>query len=208
VPVRTLAEACAWIDEILVPVGETVTSATLDDKDILEVWSSSKVGAAISLHPESRLEIRIESPEDLALQSLDAIHSLAGAILRGIKTLAVHLWQARQNDIQPELSAVRDDIGLICELMDRMGDMGISDKIDLDVIRELQGRIHKISICLDASMSIGDWKASAQILLRDTSTSIGLETSLRQLVDESESSHLRLLSARATKTIGMKVESR
>ena len=208
VPVRTLAEACAWIDEILVPVGETVTSATLDDKDILDVWSSSNVGAAISLYPESRLEIRIESPEDLALQSLDAIHSLAGAILRGIKTLAVHLWQARQNDIQPELAGVRDDVGLICELMDRMNDMGVSDKIDLDVIRALHSRINKISICLDASMSIGDWKASAQILLRDTSTAIGLESSLRQLVDETEASHLRLLSARASKTIGTKVESR
>ena len=86
--------------------------------------------------------------------------------------------------------------------------MGVADKIDLEVIRELQGRIHKISICLEAAMSIGDWKASAQILLRDTSTSIGLESSLRQLVDESESSHLRLLSARADKTIGAKVESK
>ncbi len=208
VPVRTLAEACAWIDEILVPVGETVTSATLDDNDILDIWSSSKVGSAINLHPTSRLEIRIESPEDLALQSLDAMHSLGGSILRGIKALAVHLWQARQNDIQPELAGVRDDIGLICELMDRINDMGIADKLDLDVIHELEARIQKISVCLDAAMSIGDWKASAQILLRDTSTAIGLESSLRQLVDESESSHLRLLSLRANKAIGTKVDSR
>ena len=206
VPVRTLAEACTWIDEILVPVGETVTSAQLDGRDILEIWSSSKAGAAIFLHPESRLEIRVESPEDLALQSLDAIHSLAGAILRGIKVLAVHLWQSRQNEIQPELNSVRDDVGLICELMDRMSDMGVADKIDLGLISELHGRISKISICLDAAMSIGDWRAAAQILLRDTSTAVGLETSLRQLVDESESCHLRLLTSAKVKTFGARVD--
>jgi hypothetical protein len=208
VPVKTLEEACAWIDDILVPVGETVTSAVMDGKDILEIWSSSKTAAAINLHPDTRLEIRVESPEDLALQSLDAIHSLAGAILRGIKVLAVHLWQSRQNDIQPELNALREDVGLICELMDRMNDMGVSDKIDLCHIRDLHGRIYKISICLDAAMSIGDWKASAQILLRDTSTAIGLETSLRCLVDESESCHLRLLTGRKESSFAARAEAK
>ena len=200
VPLRTLADVCAWIDHVLVPVGETVTSAMLDDKDILDLWSSPRAGAAITLHSDSRLDVRIESPEDLALQSLDAIHSLAGAILRGIKALAVHLWQARQNEVQPELFAVRDDLGLICELMDRMNDMGLKSSIDLVSIRELHTRIYKISLCLDAAVSVGDWKASAQILLRNTSSAIGLETSLRHLVDESESNHLRLLTSRPSKS--------
>jgi hypothetical protein len=200
VPLRTLADVCSWVDEILVPVGETVTSALLDDKDVLDLWSAPKAGAAISLHENSRLDIRIESPEDLALQSLDAIHALAGAILCGIKALAVHLWQARQNEVQPQLFSVCDDVGLICELMDRMNDMGIIPAVDLAAIRALHTRIHKISLCLDAAVSVGDWKAAAQILLRDTSTSIGLETSLRHLVDESESSHLRLLTSRSSKS--------
>jgi hypothetical protein len=208
VPVRTLDEACAWIDDILVPAGETVTSASLDGKDILEIWSSNKVTSAIGLHPGSRLEVRIESPEDLVLQSLDAIHSLAGAILRGIKALAVHLWQSRQNEIQPELAAVRDDVDLICELIDRMNDMGVNEKIDLIPIRELNDRIRKISICLDAAMSIGDWKAAAQILLRDTSTSIGLESSLKNLADESEACHLRLLTGRKENSWLARAESK
>jgi hypothetical protein len=207
VPVKSLADACAWIDEILVPVGETVTSATLDGRDILGLWSSTKAGNAISLFPDTRLEIRIESPEDLALQSLDAIHSLAGAILRGIKALAVHLWQARQNEIQPELDTVCEDVSLICELIERMGDMGIANQVDLGLLEELKIRIHSIGICLTAAMSIGDWKGSAQILLRDTATSIGLESSLRQLADESEACHLRLLTSRSTKNYGAKVES-
>ncbi len=205
VPLRTLADLCTWIDDVLVPVGETVTSALLDEKDILDLWSLSKTTAAIDLHSDSRIEIRIESPEDLALQSLDAIHSLAGAILRGIKMLAVHLWQARQNEMQPELFAVRDDLGLICELMDRMNDMGVSTSIDLVAIRELHAQIYKISLCLDAAVSVGDWKASAQILLRNTSTAIGLETCLRHLVDESESNHLRLLTSRPSKSRSAKV---
>jgi hypothetical protein len=208
IPIKTLADACAWIDEVLVPVGETVTSAMLDEKDVLELWSSTRAGSAITLHPESRLEIRIESPEDLALQSYDAIHSLAGAILRNIKVIAVQLWQSKHTELQPELLALREDIGLICDLIERLDDIGISDKIDLAMIKTLQDRIHKIAICLDAAGSIGDWRASAQILLRDTSTAIGLETTLKQLVDESESSHLRLLTSRTMKSFGARVESK
>jgi hypothetical protein len=207
VPVKTLADACSWIDEILVPIGETVTSAALDGKDILDLWSAPKASSAIGLHPDSRLEIRIESPEDLALQSLDTIHALSGAILRGVKSLAVHLWQSRQNEIQPELQSVREDVNLICELMDRMEDMGIADKIDLGAIRELKVRIKNIGICLTAATSIGDWKGAAQILLRDTSTAIGLESSLRQLVDESEACHLRLLTSRTSNHFAAKAES-
>lgn len=208
VPIKTLAEACAWIDEILVPVGETVTSATLDGRDILDLWSAPKIGGGIQLHPDSRIEIRVESPEDLALQTLDTIHALSGAILRGIKALAVHLWQARQNEIQPELKVVREDLDLICELLDRMDDMGLSGSIDLTLVRDLKIRMRNIGVCLTAAMSIGDWKGSAQILLRDTSTAVGLETTLKQLMDESESCHLRLLTTRSSNRLGARAESK
>lgn len=207
VPIKTLADACAWVDEILVPIGETVTSATLDGQDILDIWSSPKVSGGISLHPDSRIEVRVESPEDLALQSLDTIHALSGAILRGIKALAVHLWQARQNEIQPELQTVRDDLELIVELLDRMEDMGVSEKLDLTMIRELKNRLRNLGICLSAATSISDWRGAAQILLRDTNTSIGIETSLKQLMDESEACHLRLLTTRSTNHFGAKADS-
>lgn len=207
VPIKTLADACAWIDNSLVPVGETVTSAMLDGKDVLDLWCSVKAGEAISLFPETRMEIRIESPEDLALQTLDTIHALAGAILRGIKPLAVHLWQARQNEQQPELINVHEDVELISDLIERLNDMGVSGHIDIGVLRELNTRLRQITICLTAAMSICDWKGCAQILLRDTSNSVGLESSLKQLVDESEASHLRLLTSRPVKNLGAKAES-
>jgi hypothetical protein len=207
VPVKTLADACSWVDEILVPVGETVTSATLDGKDVLDLWSSPKVSSAISLHPDSRLELRVESPEDLALQSLDSMHALSGAILRGIKGLAVHLWQARQNESQHDLLAVRDDIELIGELLDRLEEMGVSDKVDLSVMRELKARIRNIACKLTTAISFSDWRACAQILLRDTATTTGLETLLRHLMDESEACHLRLLTSRSLNQFGTKIES-
>ena len=208
VPLRNLAEACSWIEEVLVPIGETVTSATLDGKDILDLWATTKTCASIGLHEASRVEIRIESPEDLALQSFDAMHSLAEAILRGLKSLAVHLWQARKNDIQPELDAVKEDLGLIRELMDRIEEMGVEDKIDLRLIRELRGRVHNIKLALDGACGVGDWKAAAQILLRDTPTAVGLETSLRQLLVESEACHVRLFSIRHNKTKGAHANSK
>jgi len=200
IPVRTLSELCAWVDEALVPVGETVTSAVLDGKDILDLWGASKVCESIGLHQETRIELRIESPEDLALQSLEAIHSLAIAILGGLKALAVHLWQARKNDFQPELIAVIDDVQLIGELMDRLWAMGVSERVDLLPLSNLVDDIKKISSALDETKASGDWKASAQILLRDTPTVSGLESLLKRVSQASELAHYGLLSSSSAKT--------
>ncbi|MEI6832947.1 MAG: hypothetical protein WCL28_03055, partial [bacterium] len=73
VPLKTLSEVCTWVDDTLVAVGQTVTSAILDGKDVLDYWGVDKICSSISVHDEMRLELRVESPEDLALQTTDTI---------------------------------------------------------------------------------------------------------------------------------------
>ena len=158
VPLRDLAEVCTWVDDTLVSVGQTVTSATLDGKDILGIWDSASVCSAIKVHPEMRLEIRIESPEDLALQSFDAIHALASAILSRIKILAVHLWQARKNELQPELECVIEDLKLIVELMERIWGLGVSAALDLSQLAESFSKLKDGIGRLTTAFDQGNWR--------------------------------------------------
>lgn len=195
VPLRNLAEVSAWVDETLVSVGQTVTSAILDGKDILDIWDAESVCSAIKVHPEMRLEIRIESPEDLALQSLDAVHALVTAILGRIKVLAVHLWQSRKNDMQPELKAVIDDITLVGDLLDRILELGLIGNIDLSQIEQSFSQLKEILGRLTAAFDLGSWKDAAQILLRDAPTAIGLESLLKNIASESERAHACLVDA-------------
>jgi hypothetical protein len=205
VPLRNLAEVCAWVDETLVEVGKTVTSATLDGRNILDMWGHLSVCESVGIHPETRLELRVESPEELALQSLDAIHSLCFAILTGIKSLAVHLWQARKNDIQPELSHVINDIELIAGLIDRLRDIGIDQDMDRSKIIVLLEQIQKILNDLGLAKGSGSWKECAQILLRDTPMTPGLERVLREVSIEAKTTHRALAATIEAKSRGAKI---
>lgn len=193
VPLKTLSEVCTWVDDTLVAVGQTVTSAILDGKDVLDYWGLEKICSSIAVHDEMRLELRVESPEDLAFQTLDTIHALAGTVLGGLKTLAVHLWQSRKNDIQPELVGVIEDITLICALMDRLNELAGIVQIDVQALSQNFETIRCIKARLEEVMSLGDWREAAQILLRDTAASHGLETVLKRIAKESELAHAELL---------------
>lgn len=208
VPLRNLAEVCAWVDETLVEVGKTVTSAFLDGRDILEFWGHLPVCETVSIHSDMRLELRVESPEELALQSLDAIHSLCFAILSGLKSLAVHLWQARKNDLQPELLEVIDDIELVAGLIDRLRDMGVDQSVEICKLIERLSQLQKILEDLSRAKFSGDWKEAAQTLLRDNPTVPGLESVLRAVSDESKTLHAALTAVIETKTQGAKISAK
>lgn len=205
VPLRNLAEVCTWVDETLVEVGKTVTSAILDGRSVLELWGQLKVCESVSVHPDMRLELRVESPEELTLQSLDAIHSLCFAILSGIKSLAVHLWQARKNDIQPELVEVIHDLDLVVGLIDRLHDMGVDETLELGTLIGRLEQLQKILNDLSRAKLSGDWKEAAQILLRDRPTTPGLERVLREVSAKSRAIHHSLTAAIDAKDQGARI---
>ena len=203
VPLKTLAEVCSWVDETLVDIGETVTSATIDGKDVLDYWGLDKVCSSITMHSEMRLELRIESPEDLAFQTLDTIHALSGSVLGGLKVLAVHLWQSRKNDLQPELSTVVTDTSLICELIERLRELSVTVGLEIGALLEILGMMYEIKCRLERALMNGDWREAAQILLRDSATNQGLETILKRVILESEIAHEALLSIKSSQRAGL-----
>lgn len=199
VPVKTLADAIQWIEQSMIPEGQSLTSAILDGKSVIELCSDRKLASSISLNPDHRFEIRIESPLDLALQGLETSHTLCGAILRNIKFLAVHLWQANPSDRQPELEQMSEDVEIIVDLIDHSKSLGFDTCVDFGPMFDIQAHLKKILLSLSAAFGKSDWRGCAQILLRDTSTSTGLESTLKILQEEFESAHLRLLTSRGAK---------
>lgn len=193
VPLKTLAEVCSWVEEILVGPGQTVTSAILDGKDILNFWGQDATASSILVHADACLKLRVESPEDLALQALETIQALAATVLTCLKSLAVHLWQSRFNDRQPELLTVIQDLDLMSELMDRMDEMSCFVPLDLRPLSATVSASRDIKIRLDDAIAKGDWKQAAQVLLRDTLDSVGLESILKKLSFEAESAHQNLI---------------
>lgn len=202
VPVKTLADAFRWIESSMIPQGETLTSAMLDGNSVLELWDDKKTSNEIVLDAESQFEIRIESAMDLALQGLEAIHNLCGAILRDLKPLAVYLWQSKAMSDQQDLYQIAGDVQLVIELIDHAKDMRVESQIDFGPMLDFQSHLKKICLSLSAASAKTDWRACAQILLRDTSSSTGLESSLRSLQEEVESCHLRLLTSRGAAATG------
>jgi hypothetical protein len=184
VPLRTLYDVCCWVDSTLVLEGQTVTSAALDGKNILDFWGVEKICSSISIFPEMRMEIRIEAPEDLIVQTLETIQALTGAVASGLKSLAVHLWQSRKNDLQPELSNTIEDLKLLCDLLEILQELAISIGIDMEHLGLTLLSIEQLREALQISSSVGDWKETAQILLRNTPASLGLESLLRRLEHE------------------------
>ncbi|MCX6119000.1 MAG: hypothetical protein NT027_15805 [Proteobacteria bacterium] len=199
IPVRNLGEALAWVESTFVDAGQSITSVVLNGTPMIDLLADKKFIAAQFLNDSSKVEFKIESPVDLALQSLETSHNLCGAILRNIKYLAVHLWQSNAHEEQPELSQMHEDVEIIMELVDHVRVLGVETCIDFGPILDMQARLKKLNLSLSAALSRSDWKGCAQVLLRDTNSTTGLESTLKELQEELESSHLRLLTSRSTK---------
>jgi hypothetical protein len=181
----------------MIPDGQSLTSAVLDGKSVIEMWQGHVNLSTVPLTASSKFEVRVESPTDLALQSLEAAHNMCCAVLRNIKLIAVNLWQAPPLSDQSELQQMSEDVEIVIDLIDHSKDLGVDTYVDFGPMIDLQAHLKKVILNLSAAFARSDWRACAQILLRDTNTSTGLESTLKSLQEEFESAHLRVLTSRA-----------
>lgn len=187
VPVRTLGEALRWVEETLVPAGHQVTRVALDDRVLGDAAQSAELEDTL-LGPESRLEIQIDSPVDLTVQTLDAMRNLASVILSGLKMLAVECWQAKSSVKPAELDSVSGDLELILDLLDHVAGLVDPRHVESAAIQGIQVMLKRAALGLDMAKSNSDWKACARLLLNR------LEPLLKDLVAESETLQLRILT--------------
>ena len=139
--------------------------------------------------PSTRLDVRVDSPADLAIQTLDAMRNLAAVILGGLKVLAVECWQARPGQKPTDLDGVSNDLQLLVDLIEHVSGLVTPLTVDPAGIQGLGGMMSRVDVSLKMAKANSDWKGSARLLLNR------LEPLLKELVNETETLQIRVMTS-------------
>ena len=123
IPIKSLFEAWDWIGATLLTNNCVVTKFNLNGEDVLEL--SSDEMQLIKLNDKSKLEVKIESPWDLSINSLDVIKDLSSAIEVRLKEIAVQCWESTSEVHFTRVRSTANDITLILDLINHIN--GIMD---------------------------------------------------------------------------------
>lgn len=193
VPILTLGEALQWIETNLVPQGHTLTRVSLNDS----ILNGDEMDLGSRLTPESKLEVQIDSPVELSVQTLEAARNLSSVVLSGLKMLAVECWQSKPASRPTELSSVANDLTLILDLGDHIVSLVEPMGVDASAIQGIGCILKRVSVSLTMAASSSDWKACARLLLNR------LEPLLRDFTAETESIQMRLISQTSLAMTGL-----
>ncbi len=186
VPVRTLGEALDWVERTLVPAGHTITRVALNDHLLHDAFAPAHQDELLG--DQTKLEIQIDSPSDLTVQTLDAMRNLASVVFSGLKVLAVHCWQARSQDKPAELDAVTTDLELILDLIDHVAGLIDASHPEAAAIQGISAMLKRTAAGIALAKSNSDWRACARLLLNR------VEPLLRDLMSEAETVQIRVLT--------------
>jgi hypothetical protein len=195
VPVRTLNQALEWVDQTLIPEGHTITRITLDGRVLTDEHDAHIQFGNASLTQKSILELQIDSPVELAVQTIEAVHNLASVVLASLKTLAVECWKAKPIDKPEELENVPADIELVLELIEHATGLIDPSAVDIAPLKGIGGLLQRDTISIQMAIANSDWRAAAKILLNK------FEPLLEELVSESESLQIRVMALPGSATL-------
>lgn len=175
VPLKRLNDAVSWVEAHLLRSDHTITRIKLDGEEI--DFQSGMPN--LPLKANTKLEMQIDSPLDISVQTLDALRNLCVVLERSLKPLAVKLWQMPKQEESPEIEMILSDLLLIEELFDHIQPL-LKKQIDLSSASTYCDHIQKAHAAIDLAIQHHDWQACARILLKN------LEPGLKQLNLESE----------------------
>lgn len=186
VPLKTLGQVFEWIGETLVSSGHTITRLSLNGEDI----EYTDKRAATPITKDDVLDIRIDSPVDLAIQALEAVSNLSTVVMRGLRPLAVRAWEASGPKVPDPLSSIHEDIELIAELMAHFDGLVLHKDLNTKAFCGMLADMTTITQALTLARSNSDWRGYARVLLNR------VEPLLQDLSAESESLESLLLAMR------------
>lgn len=178
VPIRTLSEAISWVEKHILTQGRVITKIQLDGQ-LVEV----KDGKTYQLTENSRLDLKVDTPIELAIQTIDALRNLSNMMQKDLKQFAVTSWQSGSK--KPVFyDDFEYDLGLMLDLLDHTVVLltGVCEtKNCQNCITELS----KVHVALKMAASHSDWKGFARLLLST------LDPKIQELCEEL--SHLQKL---------------
>lgn len=188
IPVLNLHEAIEWIESTLVPSGHLLTKIELDNDDLTDHIQDLDL-KKIFLKPESILEVKIESPKDLALQTLESIYELCRCVYEKLKPVAVSCWQVTSRRPQPILNSVLQDIGLIIALTDHLIHLIDASRIEAAPVQGLVRLVIRANARLTELIKSRNWRDASALMLTQ------LEPLLKELIKESEALQMQIFAA-------------
>ncbi len=186
VPIMTLDQALTWVEEVLVQEGHTITRIELDGRVLTDGYDDSENLGASRLTKDSILILQIDSPIELAIQTIEAIRNLASVVNTGIKKLAVDCWQAKPIDKPEGVDDVSIDVELVLELLDHSAGIIDPTTVETAAINGIATLLKRELVSIQMAISNSDWRAAARILLNR------LEPLFNDLIYETEELQIKV----------------
>jgi hypothetical protein len=176
VPVREISELLQWISSTLLSQEHVLTRIKVDGADIdLDDIAEGTYRLGAKTHP--KIEIRIDSPIDLTIQTVDALRNLATIIQPSLKPVAVECWGLAPKNHPKELENIVSDVELLSDLLVNASSTIDAHKIGTPGLDEFVAIVREFTLAINAARSQSDWKACAKILLNR------LEPALEKLIN-------------------------
>ncbi len=185
VPLKNMAQAYQWLEKTWLNEQSAITSIKLDDKELNEKDLKDE---NIVLGDKSRLEVQIDSPQELAIQTLDVVRDLSHQIEKSFKMAAVKCWEKTDEIPFQEIKEIEDDLHLILQLIEQVNGIFDYSVAEMAPINGLARLLTRFTKDLSDARKFKDWKAVAQVMLNK------LEYILKELVTESETLQMSILS--------------
>ncbi len=187
IPINTVGDAIQWIEETLLRKDAILTSVIVDDKEVINDLYRKSVKDNV-LNERSRLQIKIDTPKDLSIQSLDVVCDLAYAIASRLKKLAVDCWQDLAKKPKSDLDEIHADVQLLLDLIAHIN--GLVDATH-SYLGPINGLGHLIGIAntkFEKYMQQQDWREVASVLVNR------LDPYLKELAREGETLQINILT--------------
>ena len=171
IPLTSLREAIAWVESDLLTQDRTITQVTLDGEEIELVEGAT--GWDSNLSEESKLFMRIDSPWDLSLQTLDAVRNLVTVLEKTTEPLVVKLWTLEENEDPPEkLGSFLNDLDLILDLTDHLL-LLVPDSIGVNAIKRSSQAIQVFAASIQLSLERKRWKELVKKMVNGVKPKLG-----------------------------------
>jgi hypothetical protein len=176
VPVREISELLEWISATLLSHEHVLTRIKVDGNDVdLDLIARGQYWLSNKANP--KVEIRIDSPIDLTIQTVDALRNLANIIQPSLKPAAVECWGLAPKNTPKDLGNIVSDVELLSDLLINASTTIEAHKIGTPGLDEFVNLVREFTLAINAAQSQSDWKACAKILLNR------LEPALEKLIN-------------------------
>jgi hypothetical protein len=165
VPLLTLKDAIGWVESVLVLKDHSITKIELNGKLIEYGVAIDGSPGRTPLTDQSKLEIQIDSPLDLSIQTIDVIRTMAMVMKRSLRVMAVTCWQSSQRTMPAEIDVVASDLGLIRDLVDHLA-LLLKGAVSISGVETVAVGIDKLKVAMEMAISGSDWQGVAKILLK------------------------------------------